>query len=156
MRGLKKLKKRISEGEIIICQTDKSGRLAVMPMDMYHEAAMVHIGKDVEVDFEEAEKTQNLLNGHVSMWLKMTGMGAQWEHESRQRSTHIEDSVSIAPLYLLVKDHKECKPNCPPSTRPVCGAVSGMNVHLSNIISPYLDALADEMPDTMEAISSED
>ena len=156
MRGLKKLKKRISEGEIIICQTDKSGRLAVMPMDMYHEAAMVHIGKDVEVDFEEAEKTQNLLNGHVSMWLKMTGMGAQWEHESRQRSTHIEDSVSIAPLYLLVKDHKECKPNCPPSTRPVCGAISGMNVHLSNIISPYLDALADEMPDTMEAISSED
>ena len=33
---------------------------------------------------------------------------------------------------------------------------AGMNVHLSNIISPYLDAIADEMKGTMEIISTED
>ena len=31
-----------------------------------------------------------------------------------------------------------------------------MNVHLSNIISPYLDAIADKMKGTMEIISTED
>ena len=44
----------------------------------------------------------------------------------------------------------------PPPTRPVCGAVAGMNVHLSNIISPFLDTIADEMEDTVEIISTED
>ena len=31
-----------------------------------------------------------------------------------------------------------------------------MNVHLSNILSPYLDTIADEMKGTMEIISTED
>ena len=33
--GLKKLRKRIEEGELIVCQTDKSGKLSVMPLEMY-------------------------------------------------------------------------------------------------------------------------
>ena len=155
-KGIKKLSKRVADGEIIICLTDKSGRLAVLPMEMYHEAAKVHIGKDVEVDFHEAERTQKLLNGHVSSWLKMTRMGEKWQHQDRQRATHMENSVSIAPLYLLIKDHKKYSGSGPPPTRPVCGAISGMNVHLSNILSPYLDALASEMPNSMEVISTED
>ena len=79
------MSKRMADGELIVCLTDKSGRLAVMPMELYHEAAHVHIAKDVEVDFEEAEKTQKLLNGHVSMWLKITKMGEKWNHQERQR-----------------------------------------------------------------------
>ena len=58
-RGIKKLKKRLSEGEIMICLTDKSGRFAVMPMEMYHEAAKVHYEKDKEITFEEAEDIQD-------------------------------------------------------------------------------------------------
>ena len=146
----------MADGELIVCLTDKSGRLAVMPMELYHEAAHVHIAKDVEVDFEEAEKTQKLLNGHVSMWLKITKMGEKWNHQERQRATHMENSVSVAPLYLLIKDHKKYNGSGPPPTRPVCGAISGMNVHFSNILSPYLDALANEMAGTMEVISTED
>ena len=97
-----------------------------------------------------------ILNGHVSMWLKITGMGEHWDHEARQRETHLEHSTSIAPLYRLVKDHKNHSGVGPPPTRPVCDAVAGMNVHLSNIISPFLDTLADEMEGTMEIISTED
>ena len=90
------------------------------------------------------------------MLLKITNMGERWNHTQRQRVTHIEEAVSVAPLYLMVKDHKKTDGSGPPPTRPVCGAISGMNVHFSNIISPYLDALADEMTDTMEVISTED
>ena len=88
-RGIKKLKKRISDGEIMICLTDKSGRFAAMPMEMYHEAAEVHIEKDKEITFKEAEGIQDELNGHCAMWMKMTQMGQKWEHKSRQRKTHI-------------------------------------------------------------------
>ena len=140
----------------MICSTDKSGRLAVMPMEMYHQAAQVHIDKDKEVTFDDAKAIQKTLNGHVSMWLKITGMGERWDHEARQRETHLEHSISVGPLYLLVKDHKSHTGVGPPPTRPVCGAIAGMNVHLSNIISPFLDTLADEMEGTMEIISTED
>ena len=68
----------------------------------------------------------------------------------------MEQSASVPPLYLLVKDHKSYAGSGPPPTRPVCGAVSGMNVHLSNIISTYLEAIADEMENTSEVISTED
>ena len=140
----------------MICLTDKSGRFAAMPMEMYHEAAKVHYEKDKEITFKEAEDIQEELNGHCAMWLKMTQMGQKWEHESRQRKTHINHSVSIAPVYFMVKDHKKWNGTDPIPTRPVCSAVAGMNVHLSNIISPYLDAIADEMKGTMEIISTED
>ena len=39
---------------------------------------------------------------------------------------------------------------------PVCGASAGMNNHLSNIISVYLEATADEMDNNREVISTED
>ena len=68
----------------------------------------------------------------------------------------MEQSASVPPLYLLVKDHKSYAGSGPPPTRPVCGAVNGMNVHLSNIISTYLEAIADEMENTSEVISTED
>ena len=35
-KGIKKLKKRISDGELIVCPTDKSGKFAAMPTEMYH------------------------------------------------------------------------------------------------------------------------
>ena len=46
-------------------------------------------------------------------------MGERWDHERRQRDTHIEEAVSVAPLYLLVKDHKNYSGDGPPPTRPV-------------------------------------
>ena len=90
----------------MICLTDKSGCFAAMPMEMYHEAAKVHIEKDKEISFEEAEVIQDELNGHCAMWMKMTQMGQKWDHELRQRKTHFDHSVSVAPVYFLVKDHK--------------------------------------------------
>ena len=82
-RGLKKLRKRIEEGELIVCQTDKSGRLCVMPMGMYVEAGNGHTAGDLEVDGEFVKKTQRKLNGHISMWIKCLNMGEDWKHQDR-------------------------------------------------------------------------
>ena len=88
----------------------------------------------------------------------MSRMGANHEHEERQRATHMETSCCVSPCYFLVKDHKkyDSSTGAPPPVRPVCSSVSGMNVHLSNIISTYLEVIADEMEGTMETISTED
>ena len=117
---------------------------------------MKHTLKDEEVDDETTDSTQKLLNGHTSMWLKMSKMGESHQHQQRQRATHIEQSATVPPLYLLVKDHKKQNDDEPPSTCPVCGATAGMNNHLSNIISVYLEATADEMDNNREVISTED
>ena len=105
--GIRKLKKRISEGELIVCGTDKAGRLCAMPMEMYMEAGFTHTNEDEEVDGEFVKQCQKKLNGHVSMWIKMLKQGENWEHEDRLRETQINQDCSVAPLYLLVKSHKK-------------------------------------------------
>ena len=105
--GIRKLKKRISEGELIVCGTDKAGRLCAMPMEMYMEAGLTHTDGDEEVDGEFVKQCQKKLNGHVSMWIKMLNQGENWEHEDRLRETQINQDCSVAPLYLLVKSHKK-------------------------------------------------
>ena len=42
-RGLKKLKKRVSEGELVCIPTDKSGRMIVMSLEDYERAGEVHV-----------------------------------------------------------------------------------------------------------------
>ena len=37
-RGLKSLRKRVADGEIVVCQTDKSGMFCVLPREQYMEA----------------------------------------------------------------------------------------------------------------------
>ena len=41
-RGLKSLKKRVADGELVIVPTDKSSNLAVMSRDSYLEAGLKH------------------------------------------------------------------------------------------------------------------
>ena len=60
--GLKSLKKRVAEGEIIVCQTDKSGRFAIMTMEDYRFAGSKHVKGDKEVDLKFVNKNQRVLN----------------------------------------------------------------------------------------------
>ena len=49
LRELKSLKKRISAGEYIIAQTDKSSRFAILSVDQYLKAGKVHTDNDKEI-----------------------------------------------------------------------------------------------------------
>ena len=127
-----------------------------MPMEMYVECGGGHTAGDMEIDQKFVHNTQKKLNGHVSMWIKCLNMGEDWKHQSRLRETQINHSNNVAPVYLLVKDHKEYSGSCPPKTRAVCAANSGMDVHLSNILSPIIEAVADNMKKKDEVISTDD
>ena len=49
MRGLKYLQKRVSQNELLVVPTDKSGRFAVMSVATYELAGSVHTKNDEEI-----------------------------------------------------------------------------------------------------------
>ena len=153
---MRKLRKRIKEGEILVVLTDKSGKLALTTPENYIKMGQEHVKKDKEVTEDKARENQRKLNGHVSMWLKITNMGLDWKHSARIRETCLNNSCCAAPMYLLVKDHKNVKPGELPPTRPVCSSCGSMGVHLSNILSEILDAIANNMKEKIEVLSTED
>ena len=134
-QGLKNLKKRVKEGNIVILPTDKSGRFGIMSMDNYLRAGEVHTKKDIEVDMNTIVTTQTELNGNVSMMIKFFKIGHLWNHSDRVRSTMINKSLSLCPMYLTYKDHKGWtgEDGSPPPTRPIAGGNTGMNLHISEI-----------------------
>ena len=71
----------------------------------------------------------------------------------------LSQSLEACPLWLLFKDHKlwESSKGTAPPTRPVMGGNSGMNTHLSEILSWLLEPLATSMlGKSSEVISGED
>ena len=158
MRGLKYLQKRVSQNELLVVPTDKSGRFAVMSVATYELAGSVHTKNDEEISDSIVKSTQTELNGNVSMLIKFFKLGAEWGHSDRMRETMLNNSLSLCPLYLLFKDHKGwslAKGPVPP-TRPVASGNRGMNMHLSEILSEILEPIADEAKNTCEVISTED
>ena len=104
--GLKSLKKRVKDGELVICQTDKSGRFAVLTLEQYEEAGHKHTKGDKEVDLEFVNNNERMVNGHCSMWMKTFNVGKNWKQEDRNREVKINHSLAVAPLKLMYKDHK--------------------------------------------------
>ena len=150
------MKTRIKTGEIIVMLTDKSGKLAVITLEDYLKMGEVHTANDTEVTEMKARELERRINGHTSMWIKMSNMGENHRHTERIRETCINHSCAISSLYLLLKDHKIVVPGDLPATRPVCSGCTGFDVHFSNILSEFLEAIANAMRNSIEVISSED
>ena len=154
--GLKSLQKRSKEGEIVFIETDKSDKLAVVSMEVYLEMGEAHLKGDREVDQKEVTSIQAGTNGHVASWIKIMGVGECWDHTSRVRETTINKGDNVAPLYVLLKDHKPVVQGELPKTRPVCSSQQGLNYHLQNILSDVVEPLAEEVRGGIEVGSTED
>ena len=157
-KGLVSLARRAKAGEVVIIETDKTGKFAILSREDYMAAGMVHTSKDEEVTEEYVKSNQRVLNGHCSLWLKIFNVGQDWMHQARHRETKINKSCCIPILRLLFKDHKTWSPSdgTPPPTRPVFAANSGMNVHFSDLLSMVLEPLASTIPGSWEVISVDD
>ena len=156
--GLKSIRLRLVNGELVVLPTDKSGRFALMTMATYIKAGEVHIKEDKEMTVNDLRKNQKQLNGHVSMILKVFGAGANWEHQQRLRESMIHEGISVCPLWLLYKCHKGWTSDSGkvPPTRPVAGGNAGMNFPLSELVSWVLEPLASAMEGSSELVSGED
>ena len=70
MRGYKSLKRRVKNEEIVVVQTDKTGKLCIMSREAYEEAGKVHTMKDEEVDQKVIDSIEREINGNVSLMVK--------------------------------------------------------------------------------------
>ena len=92
------------------------------------------------------------------MLLKTFLVGESHGHYERIRNLKLTHSLSVAPLYLLFKDHKgwTLETGKPPPSRPVVSAGSGQNDHLAEIISHILEPVIKMRPGGMEVTSTGD
>ena len=129
-----------------------------MSLVEYRRAGEVHTTKDTEVSLEFLINTQRKINGHLSMLLKTFMVGQHHDHYQRIRNIKITQSLSVAPLYILFKDHKgwTIETGKPPPAGPVVSAGAGQNDHLSEMISQILEPVVKMRPGGMEVTSTGD
>ena len=147
-RGLKSLKKKVKDGNLLICQTDKSGRFCVMDKEQYRMAGHEHTAKDRKISAEEHGEIQRAVNGHMRWWGGIWNLGSNWGQEERSLNNILNYGLVCCPLTLLVKDHKVW--DVVPKVRPVMGGNVGGNAGMSEFISLVLEPVADEMEGSIE------
>ena len=121
--GIKKLEKRIKEGTIVICETDKSGKIAVMTLEVYSRLGEAHTKGDKTVTWEDVHDAQRVIKSHHEF-----NPGA--ETGDRVWAAKELRSTVLPVNSLLVNVHKPFTEEGLPKTRPVCGASSSMNGEL--------------------------
>ena len=129
---------------MVITETDKSKQFAVVSKDQYRLSGLKHTSKDQEISANQPQKLQNVVNFH-SEWLSyIFGAGCNCYQSDRVGNSMNENSESVAPLYLLVKDHKGWSESMktPPPSRPLSSGNRGFNKHLSELVSLILEPLA--------------
>ena len=120
-QGLKKLKRRVKNGEIVCFQTDKSGSISVDTPDNYVDSMQPHLEGTIPSTEEEYTKTEKLINAHMMNWCRIMKFDKKVAHN------FISENNEIPPLYGLRKDHKDVpagEEEKGPPQRPVCGEVT--------------------------------
>ena len=110
-KGIQSLKKK---KDIVISQTDKSGRFSVDSKENYIEAMQTHIEKDDDVTEKEHQEAQIEINAHSIFWSRILniskGIGnneeARERSHARSKNNLLVDSCELPPVYELRKDHK--------------------------------------------------
>ena len=141
--GMKSLQKRVLNGEIIVTETDKSKKFCVIKSEQYLASGQKHTKKDLKISYDQVKTIQKIVNDHSSCLQKIFGIGASWGHEDRLSNSMTDRGEVVAPLYLLVKDHKGWSPEdgTPPPSRPVCSGNRGFSRHISELLSLILEPL---------------
>ena len=158
-KGLKSLKKRVREGELVLTTTDKSGRMAVLSREQYIEAGKVHTEKDELLDWKTIHYLQNQINSHTWWSSKIFGNSKNTD-QTRMGKNTMETSYQIPEMSLLVKDHKVWseEEKKPVPSRPVLSGNSCLNTHLSELVSEILEPISTritsaEITSTEEALN---
>ena len=144
--GLKSLKQRIAKRELVVCDTDKSKRFAIMSMQQYLEAGLVHTKNDIEIEPHLIKKFQTCVNNHVWWAREVFNIGENWGHSDRMSANLMDKGDQTCQMTLLCKDHKNWsfESGKPPPTRPVIAGNAGLNCHLSEIVSSLIDPISYE------------
>ena len=146
IKGLKSIKTKM-KNNLVVSQTDKSGKFSVDTKDNYVECMKVHIDNDEEITEEDHLRVQKEANAHSTFWVKIlgvskdTGEGEKQRERNHQRAKNnlMVEGSELPPVYGLRKDHKKTNDEIKgPPLRPVCSATTAYNSKLANLINEYL------------------
>ena len=146
-RGLEKLKKRVTTGEIVCFVTDKSGRWAVDTPENYKracEAELSNEDKTPESSIEEHDVAEKEMNCQALAFLRMMGINDDENSGQRVQNAMTAHGVKIPPFYGMRKDHKGVEvgqEESGPRVRPVCGAKDSGTKRLSYVLCLMLSRL---------------
>ena len=147
LSGMRSLQKRVLSNEIMITETDKSGRFSILKSSQYYQAGQKHTKNDQVITHDQVKLIQKTVNDHNILLRKIFGLGVNWGHEDRISNSMTDKGEVVAPLYLLIKDHKgwSYEEGSPPPSRPACSGIKGFNRHISEILSLVLEPLGHAM-----------
>ena len=129
--GMKKLKKRIDQKEIVCYETDKSGRWSIDSIDNYEKACkeQLSVDKMTEITEEEHTRAEIEMNAEATALTFMMGFDEEEGGDGRLVNVLKAEHTRIPPFYGMRKDHKNVeqgKEDIGPKVRPVCGAKDGV------------------------------
>ena len=130
-RGYLKLLKRVRSKEIVISETDKSGKLTISSYASYIQQGEAHIKNDRLSNCGEVEDSKKVVLSHTRVLSQILGPGKEHgeSNETRLKSALHEDITTVADLTLCQKDKRIeiqrqgstrqglCVKPSPPSTR---------------------------------------
>ena len=92
------------------------------------------------------KKFQSCVNNHVWWAREVFNIGENWGHSDRMSANMTDKGEQTCQMTLLCKDHKSWSHDSgkPPPTRPVVAGNSGLNCHLSEIVSTLIDPVTFE------------
>ena len=138
-QGLKSLRRKKKEGEIVVFETDKSKRFSCDTPENYKVLAGTHMEQDDVVKQEVKGRYEHEINAHSHMWIRMLQTAEEVNDYERVKTSMTSHNNPPAPLAVLRKDHKPYDDAViGPPGRPVCGGDVSYNKRLSNLISTIL------------------
>ena len=103
---LKSLGKKSKEGELVVIETDKTGKFMLMGRQEFLDAGDIHTKEDKVIDKKGLSKVERKLNAACSLFIKIFRVGEAKGYTERHRSNSITLSSNPSNMKLLHKDHK--------------------------------------------------
>ncbi len=153
--GLEKLKRRQQASEIVVYQTDKSGKLTVDTPENYKEAARPHVESDEVVTVDDFNKAEKLVQAHTVFWLEMLNVGKKSGDSLRYKTSMTQENSKFPTMYTYRKDHKQYEDEVKgPPVRPLCDVSDSYSHKLSHFISNILKEVADKQATICDSTES--
>ena len=107
LSGLKSLKKRVQAGSLVVAETDKSKRFALLTREQYLKAGLKHTQNDFELSESQVKRIQNSVNAHTKWFSEIFNCGSNWNHSDRMEKNLSDKGEQACAMQLLIKDHKK-------------------------------------------------
>ena len=94
-RGLRKLRKRIKNKEILAVKTDKSGKITVIGRDLYEKLGKENCRQDRQITDCEHRQIEKRINDHTRFWTRMVKSGENHNQMDRIISSKQSESENV-------------------------------------------------------------